>query len=344
MKKEKEKVVSKNANGIDAVVGIDVANSTIKVWTENNENLHYRNTVKEVNDAGLVYSFKTDYHMYVFENQVYEVGDISAMSRGARGSLRYGTSGYRVEAIIGITSILKPGKRLRLRVVTGVPSYLAKNNKIIENIKTSLLGSFSVKSVLWDRVDDIEFDIVDVIVVPQPLGTMYAYLCDENGKINLKLVEQKALVIDVGWGTTDIAILESGRVRSTFGFETGVSDYISAIQEEVNNEMPEANIQALNPHELDCKLLEGTTIETPFGTFDLSNYTEKNKELQAERIVQEVMSLGLEFNKFYKIILTGGGSLLYSKYLLEKFSDPRVIVQEDPVMANVKGFYLLGKQ
>ncbi len=343
-KKEKVEEVVQQSGGIDTVIGIDVANSTIKIWTENGEHDNYRNTVKEINDAGLVYSFKTDYHMYVFENQVYEVGDIQAMGRGARGSARYGSKGFRTEAIIGITSILKPGRRYGLRVITGVPSFLAKNNKVLDDVKQALLGSYSVKSVLWDKVDDIEFDILDVIVVPQPLGTMYSYLCDKDGKINTKLVEQKALVIDIGWGTTDIAILESGRVRSTFGFEAGTSDYISAIQEEVSNEIPEANIQALNPHELDLKLLENVNVETPFGTFDLSPYTEKNKELQADRIVQEVMSLGLEFNKFYKIILTGGGSLLYSKYLIQKFGDPRVIVQEDPVMANAKGFFLLGKQ
>jgi len=342
--KKQEKAAANMPKGIDAVVGIDVANSTIKVWSENGESRNYRNTVKEVNDAGLVYSFKTDYHMYVFENQVFEVGDISAMGRGARGSARYGSKGFRVEAIIGITSILKAGPRKRLRVVTGVPSFLAKNNKVLEDVKNSLIGSYSVKSVFWDKVEDIEFDIVEVLVVPQPLGTLYTYLCDANGKIDMKKVEQKALVIDIGWGTTDIAILESGRVRSTFGFETGTSDYISAIQEEVNNEIPEANIQAVNPHELDLKLLESPKVETPFGTFDLSPYIEKNKEDQAAKIVQEVMTLGLEFNKFYKIILTGGGSLLYSKYLIEKFNDPRVIVQEGPVLANCKGFFLIGKQ
>lgn len=345
MKKEKEeKTSSKMPNGIDAVVGIDVANSTIKVWSENGESRNYRNTVKEVNDAGLVYSFKTDYHMYVFENQVYEVGDISAMSRGGRGSSRYGSKSFRVEALIGITSILKAGPRKRLRVVTGVPSFLAKNAQILEDVRNSLLGSYSIKSVFWDKVEDIEFDVVEVLVVPQPLGTLYSYLCDDNGNIDMKKVEQKALVIDIGWGTTDIAILESGRVRSTFGFETGTSDFISAIQEEVNNEIPEANIQAVNPHELDIKLLESTTVETPFGTFDLAPYVEKNKEDQASKIVHEVMSLGLEFNKFYKIILTGGGSLLYSKYLIEKFNDPRVIVQDGPILANVKGFFLIGKQ
>lgn len=342
-KKDKSKEIIQE-NGIDMVVGIDVANSTIKVYTDGDKYVSYRNTVKEINDAGLVYSFKTDYHMYVFENQVYEVGDISAMSRAARGAARYGSNSFRVEAVIGITSILKEGIRPRIRVVTGVPSYLAKNKKIMDEVKKSLLGSFEVKSVLWDKVEDIAFDVVDVIVVPQPLGTMYTYLCDKDGHLDQKLLNQKALVIDIGFGTTDIAMLESGRVRSTFGFDAGTSDYLSAIQEEVNNDIPQANIQSLNAHELDEQLLKSNMVETPFGTFDLSPYVEKNKQDQAERIYQEVMSLGLEFNKFYKIILTGGGSLLYQKYLLEKFDDPRVIIQKDAILANAHGFYLLGRQ
>ena len=55
-----------------------------------------------------------------------------------------------------------------------------------------------------------------------------------------------------------------------------------------------------------------------------------------------VKGLGLEFNKFYKIILTGGGSLLYEKYLREFFNDPRLVIQDNAVMANCRGFWLLG--
>ncbi|MGN0960689.1 MAG: hypothetical protein ACI4PF_00650 [Christensenellales bacterium] len=331
--------------GIDGLVGIDVANSTIKVWADGDQKVYYRNTVKEIKDAGLVYSFKTDYHMYVLDNQVFEVGDISVAGNGARGNSRYGSKSFRVEAAIGIAHVMKPGVRKRLRVVTGVPSALAKNAKVLEDVKKSLLGEYKIKSVLWEKVEEIEFEIVDVIVVPQPLGTMYSYLFDPTtGKLNEKLITQKALVVDIGWGTTDIAILESGRVRSTFGFETGTSDFISSIQEAVNAEIPEANIQALNPHELDTKLLESPNVETPFGIFDLSKFVAQAKEEQAEKIYSETMGLGLEFSKFYKIIFTGGGSLLYSQHLIEKFNDPRLIIQEDAVMSNAHGFYLLGRQ
>ena len=54
-------------------------------------------------------------------------------------------------------------------------------------------------------------------------------------------------------------------------------------------------------------------------------------------------SVSLELlDKFYKIILTGGGSLLYEKQLIELFDDPRILIKENAIMANCKGFWLLG--
>ena len=254
---------------------------------------------------------------------------------------------FKIEALIGITACLKELPNFMdhevLRIVTGVPSNLAKNQKIINQIKQLLLGIHEVKSVTWDSVRPITFEIREVIVVPQPLGTMYDYVYDpEMDTLNEKLLNQRAIVIDIGWGTTDIAILETARVRSTFSFNIGTSDYISDLQEDVNNNMPEASIFSLSPHELDEALLESPIVETPFGEFDLSEYIDKWKKYEARRVYQEVMGIGLEFNKFYKIILTGGGSLLYENYLRELFDDPRVIIQDNAVMANSRGFWLLG--
>lgn len=345
---EVEKNVSEDNSSSEftRIVGLDVANSTLKIWTDE-LNLKYVNTIRQINDAGLVYSFKTDYQMYVYDKAVYEVGVVSAAGSGGRGMSRYGSEQYKTEALIGITSCLKEIPDLAehevLRVVTGVPSSLAKNQKIITQIKDMLTGVHEVKSVTWDSVRPITFEIREVIVVPQPLGTMYDYVYDpEADALNEKLLDQRAIVIDIGWGTTDIAILETARVRSTFSFDIGTSDYISDLQEDVNGNMPEASIFSLAPHELDLCLLESPVVETPFGEFDLSAYVEKHRKNQAKRVYQEVMGLGLEFNKFYKIILTGGGALLYEKYLREFFDDPRLLIQENAVMANCRGFWLLG--
>ena len=328
------------------IIGLDVANSTLKIWTDE-LNLKYVNTIRQINDAGLVYSFKTDYQMYVYDKSVYEVGVVSASGSGGRGISRYGSEQYKIEALIGITSCLKEIPDLAdhevIRVVTGVPSSLAKNQKVIAQIKQMLTGIHEVKSVTWESVRPITFEIREVIVVPQPLGTMYDYVYDpEADALNEKLLDQRAIVIDIGWGTTDIAILETARVRSTFSFDIGTSDYISDLQEDVNSNVPEASIFSLSPHELDLSLLESPVVETPFGQYDLSAYIEKHCKNQAKRVYQEVMGLGLEFNKFYKIILTGGGSLLYEKYLREFFNDPRLVIQNNAVMANCRGFWLLG--
>ncbi|MCL2587284.1 MAG: ParM/StbA family protein [Firmicutes bacterium] len=345
-KKDKGAPVVNNYAGkpFNRVVGIDVANSTIKIWTENGNHLEYRNTVKEINDAGLVYSFKTDYQMFVLDSEVYEVGDLSTMGSGGRGKSRYSSGAFRIEALIGITQVLQPGTKDKIRVVTGLPSSLSKNSAIAEEIKKNLIGDYSVKSVKWDSVEDITFEIVDVIVVPQPLGTLYNFVYDDATQdLNQKYLSQRALIVDIGWGTTDLAVLEESRVRGTFGFEIGVSDYVANLQEEVNDKMPEANIYALNPHQFDIALLESTTVETPFGKFDLEKLSEKHKEIQSKRAYEAVMGLGLEFNKFYRIILTGGGALMYEKYLRALFNDPRLIIQKDAVTANAKGFFLLGQ-
>ena len=331
---------------ITRIIGLDVANSTLKIWT-NELNLKYVNTIRPINDAGLVYSFKTDYQMFVYDKQIYEVGLLSATGSGGRGVSRYGSEDFKIEALIGITSCLKELPNFVehevLRIVTGVPSALAKNQKVISQIKQMLTGVHEVKSVTWETVRPITFEIREVIVVPQPLGTMYDYVYDpEMDSLNEKLLNQRAIVIDIGWGTTDIAILETARVRSTFSFNIGTADYISDLQEDINNTMPEASIFSLAPHELDEALLESPIVETPFGEFDLSEYIDKWQKYEAKRVYQEVMGIGLEFNKFYKIILTGGGSLLYEKYLRELFDDPRLIIQDNAVMANSRGFWLLG--
>jgi|GEM_PF-1295368 len=352
MAKEKEKAVAKEndfskdyvGRPYQRVVGIDVANSTFKSWTDGDRNEVYRNTVKEINDAGLVYSFKTDYQMFVYNKEVYEVGDLSVMGSGGRGKARYNSTNFKTESVIGITKALEKGTGYKLRVVTGVPSSLSKNAPLIEEMKRSLLGTYDVKSVVWDKVETVQFEIVDVIVIPQPLGTLYNYVYDKKkNEVNKEMLKQRLLVIDIGWGTTDLAIMESAQVRGTFGFEVGASDCIAAIQEDVNTKIPEANIYALNPHELDLALLKSPNVETPFGTFDLSSYAEKHKKIQADNIYKAVMGTGLEYNKFNKIIITGGGALLYEKYLRALFNDPRLIIQEDAVMSNVHGFYLLGK-
>ena len=328
------------------IIGLDVANSTLKVWTDE-LNIRYVNTIKEINDAGLVYSFRADYQMFVYQKKIYEVGLTSATGSGGRVVSRYGSEEYTIEALIAIASCLKElgekGKNQVLRIVTGVPSSLAKNSKITDLIKEKLIGFHEIKAVTFEDVMPIEFEIGEVIVVPQPLGTMYDYVYDDDAdELNDKLLDQRAIVIDIGWGTTDIAILENARVRSTFSFDIGTSDYISALQEDVNSNIVEANIFSLSPHELDFKLIESNVVETPFGKFDLSSFVENHQKEQAKRVYQEVMGLGLEFNKFYKIILTGGGALLYEKYLREYFDDPRILIKENAVMSNCKGFWLLG--
>ena len=138
------------------VIGIDVANSTLKAYTDD-ASIVYRNTLKKINDAGVIFSFNTDYKMYVYNNEVYEVGDLSVMGSGGRGQQRYRSDDFQVESVIGLSKLLTPGKVEKIRVVTGVPSNYAKNTEVINKLKETLLGVHTVKEVTWAKVDEITF-------------------------------------------------------------------------------------------------------------------------------------------------------------------------------------------
>ena len=290
---EKDKEETEENGELTRIVGLDVANSTIKIWTDK-INLQYLNTIRQVNDAGMVYSFRSDYQMYIVGKNIYEVGLQTAASGGARSISRYGSEQYRTEALIAlammINSLENASDKEILRVVTGVPSSLAKNPNVIEKIKDSLVGTHEVKVVSWNDVKPIVFEIRDVVVVPQPLGTMYDYVYDEEfDMLDDRLLDQRAIVVDIGWGTTDLAVLESARVRSTFSFDIGTSDFISNLQEDVSANIPEASIFSLAPHELDMKLLESPEVITPFGTFNLEEYVVKHKKGK-ENVIADALS------------------------------------------------------
>jgi len=91
-------------------------------------------------------------------------------------------------------------------------------------------------------------------------------------------------------------------------------------------------------------LLENdNTAETAYGIYDLKRYCADANLVQARRVYQRVMALGVEYSQLYRIVLTGGGALLYENNLRKLFNDPRLIIKDNSVISNARGFYLYGK-
>jgi len=315
------------------IIGLDIANSTIKGCSVDKV-INYKNTVKQIK-GNIAFSFKKT-EVFTYEGKIYEVGNPMADGSGGRTINRYGSEDFKIEAILAISQLVSNGAEVR--VVTGVPSSLSTNSVVMEVIEDQLLGSHRVK--IGART--VRFDIKEVMVVSQPTGTLFDLLQNTDGSFkNKELMEAKAFILDVGFGTTDMSVLYDGELRSSSGFDTGVSDYILACQDSINTEYPTSNVYQVPRHDLDNQLRTGM-IKTPFGEFDVNVITAEERKEFANSIYQKVMGLGMQFNEFDRIIITGGGALLFEDELRHFFNDERYEIKKDAQLSNARGFFIYG--
>src|SRR5690606_37347940 len=73
------------------------------------------------------------------------------------------------------------------------------------------------------------FEIVDVKVLLQPLGTLTHLLIDEHGDIRkeglgLTRADKRSVIVDIGWGTTDVALMQGSNLVDYFGVDTAMQD------------------------------------------------------------------------------------------------------------------------
>ncbi len=320
-------------------VGIDIANSTLKVYSTKGI-LKYKNTIKELNENGVTHSFKKKYEIFEYNGKKYEVGNNTETGSGARTKNRYKSDYFKLECIFALSKIVDKNDDITL--VTGVPSNDANDKDIISEIKNNLTGKYTI--YVRNNEDEIitkNINIVSVEVISQPIGTLIDVIYDDNFNIKRpKLLEKQCLIVDIGWGTTDLAVLDKTSVRSTYGFEIGTSDFVLDVQEEINNLYPKLKIFSLTPYELDDYLTNNQTVETAFGEIDARDVVDKFKFIYTKKIYQRIMNLGLDFSRFYNIILCGGGAILLKDKLIEIFDDNRVVVNDNAQLSNAKGFYM----
>ena len=138
-----------------------------------------------------------------------------------------------------------------------------------------------------------------------------------------------------------MSVLYDGDLRSSSGFDMGVSDYVLACQDAINTEFPESNVYQVPRHLLDNQLREGI-VKTPFGEYDVTDITARERKDFANAIYQRVIGLGLQFNEFERIIVTGGGALLFAEELKYFFNDDRYEIKKDAQSSNARGFFIYG--
>lgn len=335
------------------VIGFESANSFVKVYHEGKE-LVYPNTVTNAVKENFKVSDKfSEKTVYEILGRRVNVGAVNNYQSSSMDSIeRYSTKEYHIESVIAISQFVKSGDKVV--AVTGIPSiHYQDKEEATELIKKNLVGP---RSILKDG-KTIKFEIVDVLVTLQPLATFFYCVLDEFGNVDGDMEDRfydtQTLIIDIGWGTTDMAHLISDGLEKTFNVPVSMVDVYDTIAVLL---IEQALVDKRKLKNADIELLNLEKQIREKGCFNYSNEVYKVDTIADEvfdRYAEEILlraKAKADFDKFTTVIFTGGGAKTLETYLKKRLIDPttgsiydNIFFMLEGQIANAKGYFIFGK-
>jgi hypothetical protein len=317
-------------------IGIEAANSFVKIKSDRGETA-YLNTVRLRKDSEEAFlgASKGGPVRLKYNGKSYTVGDYrDYLSSSGRDGDRYASEQYKLENVLGIAQFIDNGDEVR--VVTGLPSkhYSEESRSVVEG---QLLGEHTVHVDGAPRT----FTVKEVHVILQPLGTLTHLLIKDDGTVRqeglaLTKTGKRSVVVDIGWGTTDVAVLEGSNLLEYFGLDTAMLEAYEGILErlELRNE--------ITPFEAEQQLRGGSVIEYGGESYDAEQIRTDVLKSTARSIISKLKNR-ISLEPFDAVVFTGGGVAALIENIKEAAIDiPNAVPVREPQMANARGYYAYG--
>ncbi len=182
----------------------------------------------------------------------------------------------------------------------------------------------------------ITLNVKSVLVLPQPLGALQLASTPQGGSISFKK-DDVNVVIDPGYNTFDWVVAKGWNMdfERSGSFDGGVSHILTEVAIQASMDLGIGMLDLIECEKaIDNGIVEVNGRKEPF-----TKYYDF-----ADGIAQEIVDRFLNVSKLNKsitrIILTGGGAKYYKKALQDRFKGHEVILTENSVMSNARGFYL----
>jgi len=215
---------------------------------------------------------------------------------------------------------------VHIRIATGLPT---DHMRDAAQLKASLIGQHLIKTDTAELIANVS----EVMVMPQPYGTIYANTLTESGEINRQHTYRRTGVCDVGTYTVDLALddegefvdAESGSVES--GVYTAQERISAALERDYREKMP-------------FKIVE-EVLRT--GIFHANGQPVDYSEIVEEALAPlRSATLNLMSEKWQRgttvdvVYLSGGGAELVVEDVREAY--PQTQLVQDAQLANARGY------
>lgn len=237
---------------------------------------------------------------------------------------------FRVRLAKAALGKLLMGKRdehtIHVRVATGLP---VDHMGDAPDLKVALLGQHRIRTDAADFVANI----TEVMVMPQPQGTIYSQILTETGEVNPAHDYMRTGVCDVGTYTVDLALDDDGEFVDS---ESGsVEGGVSAVHERIA-----ALLEREYRQKIPFKMIEGVLRTGKFrARGEVVDYSEAVLEaLESLRsatlnLMNDKWKTGTTIDVIY---LSGGGAELVYDVVIAAY--PQTIIVPQPQIANARGY------
>ncbi len=227
-------------------------------------------------------------------------------------------------------------------VVSGLPVEFFKRDH--KKFKELIMGHHEI---IFHNLDGKDIKkklyINKVHMIPQPIGSIFNLIMDDNGKISdMELSRQKIGVIDIGFKTTDYSIFDRLQYveRSSTTMDTGISKCFSVIANKLKQESG-VNIELYRMF----KFIKSGKIKIKGKEYNISNLKKRVYTHVASGIAADLNRLWENDWDLDSIILSGGGSSELAKYLQPLIEGNIIPISEtsDIRFNNVQGYLKFGR-
>ncbi len=329
------------------IVGIDVGFGFTKAYNGKNSAI-FKSLIGDATDIqfrSLLGDDSSTSHLHItLEDKSYFLGSYAEMQSNIREFTL--DQDKLIEDFVRILAIAAAGictdSVAPINVVSGLPvGYLKRDSK---RLKEMIRGSHEITYHNSDGNDVTKKITIDKIhIIPQPIGSIFNLIFDDNGKIKDRgLATQKLGVVDIGFKTTDFSIFDHLQYieRGSSTMDTGISKCFSVISNKLRQES-NINIELFRMF----KFIESGIIKIRGKEYNISNLKKRVYNHSASAIASDLNRLWENDWDIDSIILSGGGSVELAEYLSPNIEGNVIPIPKnvDARFNNVQGYCKFGR-
>ena len=256
---------------------------------------------------------------------------------------RYSSPNFKLLATFAIGELAKDFQQakdgiLEVNIVTGVPTD-EFNEVAVKSIMKVLKSDHNI------TIDGVRLAVRvnEVKVLPQPTGTVYNELLDDDGYIQNDNYESETIsVVDCGGGTVlidtlnDMNLSETGRSQEEYGAHALYDEIIFDCRKN-SISLNKNDIEKIIRNQKDKYIYKPNKDES----YDITDIVNRNIIKYTNTLLSIIDSTLKGTSRIDTLFFTGGGAnIINKKQILDRYE--RATFINDSELANVNGFYKYG--